>query len=372
MKHKHTPEEQRRLIVQGTRHLIAVGGMNNFSFPKLMEETGINAPAVYELYKNKEDLLTSCYLDIDREIALLLERALKRVPPHRDQVEAIYDYCWALWGAYWDYLMEDPERTLFYWRFYSSRYYTNAIVSIRSRNFQAFFSFVENLDTRFHVSEKNNRQVLAGNLIDGTLSGAVKVITGGYPNDDLTVGTIYRTVFQPVFTVLGCFPAAMQKEVQPMTDKEFKRLGRAELVDIIFELQKRCDEYDAQIEALRQERAKKELCLSQSGSIAEAALRINGVFEAAQAAADQYLDSVHAANENIEARTAEAERQSAQILEAARKQAEEMLADADRKARQIEAEANEHAQDAWTQFQQKANDLLRAHEELNVFMKKDS
>ena len=47
----------------------------------------------------------------------------------------------------------------------------------------------------------------------------------------------------------------------------------------------------------RAERAEKKLrernvLLGEAGSIAEAALRIQGVFEAAQAAADQYLDSV--------------------------------------------------------------------------------
>ena len=68
MKFKRTSEEQRKIIINGTRHLVAVGGMNNFSYPKLMAETGINAPAVYELYKDKADLLTSCFLDIDAEI----------------------------------------------------------------------------------------------------------------------------------------------------------------------------------------------------------------------------------------------------------------------------------------------------------------
>ena len=190
MKYKRTPEEQRSIIIKGTRHLVAVGGMSNFSFPKLMSETGINAPAVYELYKNKEDLLTSCYMEIDSEIALLLERALKRVPPHRDQVEAIDDYCWTLWVTYWNYLMKDSERTLFYWRFYHSKYYTNELLQTRRRNFKAFLSFVQELDNRFHVSEKNDRQVLVGNLIDGTMSGAIKVIRGMYQNDDITVGTI--------------------------------------------------------------------------------------------------------------------------------------------------------------------------------------
>lgn len=93
MKYMHTPEEQRNRIIQGTRHLVALGGMRNFSFPKLMDETGINAPAVYALYKNKANPLTSCYLEIDNEIAHLLERALRQSPPHRDQVEAIDDSC---------------------------------------------------------------------------------------------------------------------------------------------------------------------------------------------------------------------------------------------------------------------------------------
>lgn len=50
MKRKRTAKERGEMIVKGTRHLVAVGGMSNFSFPKLMAETGINAPAVYELY----------------------------------------------------------------------------------------------------------------------------------------------------------------------------------------------------------------------------------------------------------------------------------------------------------------------------------
>ena len=81
-----------------------------------------------------------------------------------------------------------------------------------------------------------------------------------------------------------------------MTDKELKRLGRAELIDIIFELQKQCDAYTEQNRELQEKLEKRELYLSEAGSIAEASLQINGVFEAAQAAADQYLQSIHATN----------------------------------------------------------------------------
>lgn len=77
-----------------------------------------------------------------------------------------------------------------------------------------------------------------------------------------------------------------------MTDKEFKRLRRAELVEIVYELQKQNEEKDKQIQALQAQLDERVLQVSTAGSIAEAALRVNKVFEAAQAAADQYLLSL--------------------------------------------------------------------------------
>lgn len=80
-----------------------------------------------------------------------------------------------------------------------------------------------------------------------------------------------------------------------MTDQKLRRLSRSELIDILYEQQKRLEESEKTCRELREQLEEKELLLSESGSIAEAALKINGVFEAAQAAADQYLLSVKAA-----------------------------------------------------------------------------
>ncbi len=93
-----------------------------------------------------------------------------------------------------------------------------------------------------------------------------------------------------------------------MTDKELRHLRRADLIDIIYELQKQGDEKDAQIKELQAVLEERTLRISNAGSIAEAALSINGIFEAAQAAADQYLLSVRAAADQMLAE-AEAKRQ---------------------------------------------------------------
>ena len=109
-----------------------------------------------------------------------------------------------------------------------------------------------------------------------------------------------------------------------MTDKELQKLGRRELLQLLLEqakeserlrkqvgeleeqlrqteegyerLRDRLDSKDAQIheleDTLHAEREKRETDLENVGSIAEAALRLNGVFDAAQRAADYYLQSI--------------------------------------------------------------------------------
>ena len=71
-----------------------------------------------------------------------------------------------------------------------------------------------------------------------------------------------------------------------MTDKELKHLSRMELIDIIYELQKQNEQNAAQIEKLQAALDEKELHIENAGSIAEAAVQISGVLEAAQAAAE--------------------------------------------------------------------------------------
>lgn len=120
-----------------------------------------------------------------------------------------------------------------------------------------------------------------------------------------------------------------------MTDKELQKLGRRELLQLLLQqakeserlsrqltesedrlhqleetyerLRGRLDNKDAQIRelkaTLRSEREKREIDMEDVGSIAEAALKLNGVFDAAQRAADQYLQSIRSlypAPENME------------------------------------------------------------------------
>ena len=85
-----------------------------------------------------------------------------------------------------------------------------------------------------------------------------------------------------------------------MTDKEFKRLSRSQLIDIIYELQLKQEELAAENERLSKALADKRLRISQVGNLAEAALEIHNVMQAAQEAAEHYLEEVRLRADNEE------------------------------------------------------------------------
>ena len=77
-----------------------------------------------------------------------------------------------------------------------------------------------------------------------------------------------------------------------MTEKELRKLNRAELLELLLELSRENEALQAQLKQTEAALSDRRLQMEEAGSIAEAALRLSGIFEAAQKAADQYLSSV--------------------------------------------------------------------------------
>ena len=81
-----------------------------------------------------------------------------------------------------------------------------------------------------------------------------------------------------------------------MAEKELRRMSRPELIEIIYALKSN-------------EECNRTIQISEAGFIAEAALQLNDIFSTAQAAADDYLTSIKAANVSMEEEQKAAEKE---------------------------------------------------------------
>ena len=85
-----------------------------------------------------------------------------------------------------------------------------------------------------------------------------------------------------------------------MAEKELRRMSRPELIEIIYALK-------SNEESLQKKN--RTIQISEAGFIAEAALQLNDIFSTAQAAADDYLTSIKAANVSMEEEQKAAEKE---------------------------------------------------------------
>lgn len=77
-----------------------------------------------------------------------------------------------------------------------------------------------------------------------------------------------------------------------MKQPDLRSLSRGELLEILVQQGEELERLRSQNEQLQQQLQDRSLKLQEAGSIAEAALKVSGVFEAAQEAAEQYLQNV--------------------------------------------------------------------------------
>ena len=116
-----------------------------------------------------------------------------------------------------------------------------------------------------------------------------------------------------------------------MTDKEFKRLSRSQLIDIIYELQVQQENLAAENEKLSKELEDRRLRVSKVGNIAEAALEIHNVMQTAQEAAEHYVEEIKIRADQLRQK----------ILDEAHKSADEIIAKAQQEALKIVASSDQ-------------------------------
>ena len=122
-----------------------------------------------------------------------------------------------------------------------------------------------------------------------------------------------------------------------MADKTLRKLKRAELLEMLIDQSKEVEDLKKQVAELTGKLEDRQILLDRAGTIAEASFQMNGVLEAAQTAAQQYLD-------NLDGLIRRQEEKCAQAEEECRAQCDAQLWDTKIKCEEMERSAREQCE----------------------------
>lgn len=113
-----------------------------------------------------------------------------------------------------------------------------------------------------------------------------------------------------------------------MNAKELKKLRRSDLLEMLLKLRKENNLLKQELEQLREELQSRKLAVQEAGTLADAAAKVSGVFEAAQTACDIYT-------QNMQRRWEEQQELCLKLEQSTKRKCDQMLIDAAVKAEAI-------------------------------------
>lgn len=157
-----------------------------------------------------------------------------------------------------------------------------------------------------------------------------------------------------------------------MTDKELKRLSRGELLEMLIQQSKELERLRKQLDAAQTALQNREIAITNAGSIAEAALQLNGVFTAAQDACQQYIENICHLSQNQERicaqRDAESQAEAKRIVEEARKESEALEHETRMMCAEMVTKAKAESQAYWDEVSRRLVAFSTEHAELQQLL----
>ena len=77
-----------------------------------------------------------------------------------------------------------------------------------------------------------------------------------------------------------------------MTDRQLRKASRTDLLKLLLEQRKETEALRRQIDQLREQLQQRQITIDQSGTLAEAALKLSGIFDAAETACQYYTENI--------------------------------------------------------------------------------
>lgn len=139
-----------------------------------------------------------------------------------------------------------------------------------------------------------------------------------------------------------------------MKQPDLRGLSRGDLLEILVQQAEELERLRKENEAYRQQLQEKKLALDEAGSIAEAALKVSGIFDAAQQASARYLESI----EVLSVQKQKDAENARQLLEETQVKCSAMWEDTQKRCEKMLEKAKRESMDYWIRVSKKIDQKI--------------
>ena len=164
-----------------------------------------------------------------------------------------------------------------------------------------------------------------------------------------------------------------ERQKTALTDKELQKLKRRDLLEILLEqsrendaLMERLEEKDKIMADMQEKLECRAISISQAGTIAEASFKLNGVYEAVEKAAQQYLDNLKALHDKEQntfgRKQKEVETKCAAMMQATQERCDFMKEDTAKRCDELERGVKTRCDEMLSQAEMQSKEIRCAAE----------
>ena len=190
-------KESRSIMMDAAIRSVARYGFEGFTTKKWAAETGVAEGSLYYHFKSKDELLNETFFYIEQEILELCQDDFKEIESSED-LKGKAD---RMLERYYRFLLDNPEKTLFYFRFRTSPRFNN---EIRDRRSVYTGDFQKKLSSCCQEAKgEEEGLILQSYVLDTTVSLAYRTIMGQLSDTEESTRKIIDLVLGGVRTVIA-------------------------------------------------------------------------------------------------------------------------------------------------------------------------
>ena len=186
MKHQNV----RQKLIEQTILSVANNGLDKTTTKAIVSGTDINEAYIYTYFGNKEDLLDKTFEALDYELVNKLSTHIAIMGERELDFET---RCRFYFSILWRFILNNPERSLCFIRYYYSPYFAN---NSAEAHHERYAKLIDTLSVAFNP--KANVWMLLNHVLNVMFDFAKKIFDGALEDNEDSAEHIFRLLYYSI------------------------------------------------------------------------------------------------------------------------------------------------------------------------------